>query len=164
MTIILKNKETFKFDDFYFKCAIGKKGLSFNKKEGDLKTPKGNFKIGNLYYRADRINKPLTKLKTIPIKKNMGWCNDINNKKKYNKLVKISKNIKYEKMYRYDNKYDLVLPIKYNFHQPKLGKGSAIFLHLTKNYKNTAGCIALSKKDFLILLKLIKKNTNIIIN
>ena len=164
MTIILKNKETLKFDDFYFKCTIGKKGLSFNKKEGDLKTPKGNFKIGNLYYRADRINKPLTKLKTIPIKKNMGWCNDINNKKKYNKLVKISKNIKYEKMYRYDNKYDLVLPIKYNFHQPKLGKGSAIFLHLTKNYKNTAGCIALSKKDFLILLKLIKKNTNIIIN
>ena len=119
MTIILKNKETLKFDDFYFKCTIGKKGLSFNKKEGDLKTPKGNFKIGNLYYRADRINKPLTKLKTIPIKKNMGWCNDINNKKKYNKLVKISKNIKYEKMYRYDNKYDLVLPIKYNFHQPK---------------------------------------------
>lgn len=164
MTIILKNKETLKFDDFYFKCTIGKKGLSFNKKEGDLKTPKGNFKIGNLYYRADRINKPLTKLKTIPIQKNMGWCNDINNKKKYNKLVKISKNIKYEKMYRYDNKYDLVLPIKYNFHQPKLGKGSAIFLHLTKNYKNTAGCIALSKKDFLILLKLIKRNTNIIIN
>jgi|TARA_B100001741_G_C16356959_1_gene506836 L,D-peptidoglycan transpeptidase YkuD (ErfK/YbiS/YcfS/YnhG family) len=164
MTIILKNKETLKFDDFYFKCTIGKKGLSFNKKEGDLKTPKGNFKIGNLYYRADRINKPLTKLKTIPIKKNMGWCNDINNKKKYNKLVKISKNIKYEKMYRYDNKYDLVLPIKYNFHQPKLGKGSAIFLHLTKNYKNTEGCIALSKKDFLILLKLIKRNTNIIIN
>ena len=164
MTIILKNKETLIFDDFYFKCTIGKKGLSFNKKEGDLKTPKGNFKIGNLYYRADRINKPLTKLKTIPIKKNMGWCNDINNKKKYNKLVKISKNIKYEKMYRYDNKYDLVLPIKYNFHQPKLGKGSAIFLHLTKNYKNTAGCIALSKKDFLILLKLIKRNTNIIIN
>ena len=164
MTIILKNKETLKFDDFYFKCTIGKKGLSFNKKEGDLKTPKGNFKIGNLYYRADRINKPLTKLKTIPIQKNMGWCNDINNKKKYNKLVKISKNIKYEKMYRYDNKYDLVLPIKYNFHQPKIGKGSAIFLHLTKNYKNTAGCIALSKKDFLILLKLIKRNTNIIIN
>ena len=164
MTIILKNKETLKFDDFYFKCTIGKKGLTFNKKEGDLKTPKGNFKIGNLYYRPDRINKPLTKLKTIPIKKNMGWCTDINNKKKYNKLVKISKNIKYEKMYRYDNKYDLVLPIKYNFHQPKLGKGSAIFLHLTKNYKNTAGCIALSKKDFLILLKLIKRNTNIIIN
>jgi len=161
MTIILKNKETLKFDDFYFKCTIGKKGLSFNKKEGDLKTPKGNFKIGNLYYRADRINKPLTKLKTIPIKKNMGWCNDINNKKKYNKLVKISKNIKYEKMYRYDNKYDLVLPIKYNFHQPKLGKGSAIFLHLTKNYQKTQGCISLTKKDFLILTKVIESKNKI---
>ena len=87
----------------------------------------------------------------------MGWCNDINNKKKYNKLVKISKNIKYEKMYRYDNKYDLVLPIKYNFHQPKLGKGSAIFLHLTKNYKNTAGCIALSKKRLFDFAQTYKK-------
>ena len=30
-------------------------------------------------------------------------------------------------------------------------------MHLTKNYKPTAGCIALKKKDFLIMLKLIKK-------
>ena len=76
---------------FTSSVLLEKKVFHLIKKEGDLKTPKGNFKIGNLYYRADRINKPLTKLKTIPIKKNMGWCNDINNKKKYNKLVKISK-------------------------------------------------------------------------
>jgi len=43
-------------------------------------------------------------------------------------------------------------------------KGSCIFLHLTKDYKPTQGCIALKKKDFLIILKLIKKKTKIIIN
>ena len=46
----------------------------------------------------------------------------------------------------------------------KLGKGSAIFIHLTNNYKPTAGCIAISKKDFLILLKIISKKTKIKIN
>ena len=45
MTIILKNKQTLKVDDFYFKCVIGKKGLSNKKKEGDMKTPKGIFGI-----------------------------------------------------------------------------------------------------------------------
>ena len=40
-------------------------------------------------------------------------------------------------------------------------KGSAIFIHLTTNYKQTAGCVALKKKDFEILLKLIDKETRI---
>ena len=161
MTIILKNKDTLVFDDFYFKCSIGKNGLSKDKKEGDLKTPKGNFNIDCLYYRSDRMKKPKTKLKVISIKKKMGWCNDINNKKKYNKVIKVSKKIKHEKMYRLDHKYDLVIPIKYNFKKPIIGKGSAIFLHLTKNYNSTAGCIALQEKDFLIMLKIINKSTKI---
>ena len=64
-------------------------------------------------------------------------------------------------MYRKGSIYDLVIPIKYNFLKPKIGKGSAIFLHITKNYKPTAGCIAISKNDFLILLRLINKKTKI---
>ena len=40
-----------------------------------------------------------------------------------------------------------------------LNKGSAIFIHITKDYRPTAGCIGLSEKDFLILIKIIKKNT-----
>ena len=161
MTIILKNKDTLVFDDFYFKCSIGKNGLSEGKREGDLKTPRGNFDIDCLYYRSDRIKKPKTKLKVIAIKKEMGWCNDINYKKKYNKVIKVSKKIRHEKMYRLDHKYDLVIPIKYNFKKPIIGKGSAIFLHLTKNYNSTAGCIALNQNDFLILLKLINRKTKI---
>ena len=161
MIIYLKNKHTLQVDNFYFKCSIGKKGLTKKKIEDDKKTPIGSFKISHLYYRKDRIKKPQTHLHCIPIKKNMGWCDDLTNKKNYNKLIKVDKNIKHEKLYRNDKKYDLLIPIKYNFKKRIIGKGSCIFLHLTKNYKPTAGCIALKKKDFLIMIKIIDKDTRI---
>jgi len=164
MTIILKDKATLVFDDFIFRCAIGVKGITKKKVEGDKKTPIGTFSLGNLYYRKDRNIKPLTKLKCIPIKNNMGWCDDVNSKKYYNKLIKINKKIRYEKLFRKDNKYDFIIPINYNSKKPKIAKGSAIFIHLTKNFKPTSGCVALQKKDFLILAKLINKKTKIKIN
>ncbi len=161
MTILVKNKYTLQIDEFKFKCSIGKRGSTSTKKEGDKKTPKGVFGIGNLYFRKDRLDKPLTSLKCIEIKKDMGWCDDIRFPKKYNKLFKINKKIKHEKLNRKDNKYDLLIPIKYNFKKPVTGKGSCIFIHLTKDYNPTSGCVALMKKDFLIMLKLIKKNSKI---
>jgi L,D-peptidoglycan transpeptidase YkuD (ErfK/YbiS/YcfS/YnhG family) len=164
MTIILKNKGTLLFDDFIFRCVVGKNGLTKNKIEGDKKTPIGTFSIGNLYYRNDRYPKPSTKLKCIPIKKDMGWCDDIKNKNNYNQLIKINKNIKHEKLFRSDYKYDFIIPINYNTKKPKIGRGSAIFIHLTKKYQPTSGCIALKKKDFLILIKLINKRTQIKLN
>ncbi len=164
MSIILKNKYTLQIDEFKFKCSIGLNGVSVKKREGDKKTPKGTFELGNLYYRKDRLIKPKTSLNCIEIKKNMGWCDDIKLPKKYNKLINVSKKIKHEKLKRKDHKYDLLIPIKYNFKKPTVGLGSCIFIHLTKNYKPTAGCIAVSHKDFLIILKLIKKKTKIVIN
>ena len=161
MTILVKNKHTLLIDEFKFKCCIGKNGSTKSKKEGDKKTPKGTFEIENLYFRKDRIEKPFTLLKCIPIKKGMGWCNDIRFPRKYNKLFKIEKRIKHEKLKRKDYKYDLLIPIKYNFQKPIPGLGSCIFIHLTKDYKPTAGCIALKEKDFLIVLKLVKKNSKI---
>ena len=161
MTIFLKNKHTLQVGEFRFKCCIGKNGLSKKKKEGDKKTPVGIFKIGNLYYRKDKISLPKTKLKCIRINPKMGWCDDLKNPKNYNKLIRAKKNINHEKLYRRDGKYDLIIPIKYNYKKPILGKGSCIFLHLSKNYKPTLGCIALSKKDFLIMIKIIDKNTKI---
>ena len=161
MTIFVKNKHTLQIDEFKFKCCIGKKGSTRNKKEGDKKTPKGTFKIENLYFREDRIKKPQTLLKCIKIKKNMGWCDDISFPKKYNKLIKIDKKIRHEKLKRKDNKYDLLIPIKYNYNKPTTGKGSCIFIHLTKNYKPTAGCVALKKNDFMVMLNLINNKTKI---
>ena len=164
MTIFVKNKHTLQIDEFKFKCCIGKRGSTKNKKEGDKKTTIGLFGIENLYFRKDRKKRPSTVIKCIEIKKNMGWCDDIRFPKKYNKLFKIDKKIKHEKLKRRDYKYDFLIPIKYNFKKTVLGRGSCIFIHLTKNFKPTAGCIALKEKDFLIMLKLIKKNSKIKIN
>jgi L,D-peptidoglycan transpeptidase YkuD (ErfK/YbiS/YcfS/YnhG family) len=161
MTILVKNKHTLQIDQFKFRCSIGKKGSTKNKKEGDKKTPKGHFEIENLYFRKDRKKQPLTQLRCMEIKDNMGWCDDVNFAKKYNKLFKIEKKIRHEKLKRKDHKYDFLIPIKYNFKKPISGQGSCIFIHLTKDYKPTAGCIALKEKDFLIMLKLINKNTKI---
>ena len=161
MIIYLINNHTLKVEDFYFQCVIGKNGTSNKKIEGDKKTPKGTYRLGDLYYRKDRNVEPETKLKCIEIKKNMGWCNDLKNKKKYNKLIKKNEKIKHEKLFRADHLYDFFIPIKYNSDKIIVGKGSCIFLHLTHNFKPTAGCIALKKQDFLILLKLLKKNTKI---
>ena len=161
MTIIVKNKETLIFDEFIFKCCVGKNGFSNSKIEGDKKTPKGKFSLGNIYYRKDRKKKPATELKILEIKKNMGWCDDVNSKRFYNRLIKLNPKIKSEKLFRFDYKYDFFIPIKYNWKKVKIGIGSAIFLHLTKNYKPTDGCIGLREKDFLILIKLIKKDTKI---
>ena len=163
MKITLKNKYTLKIDDFKFKCCIGKNGLKKNKIEGDKYTPKGTFKLGTLYYRKDRVKKPITSLKIKNIKRNMGWCNDSKNKL-YNQEIKVNKNIKHEKLFRKDYKYDYLLIIEYNTRKIKPNKGSAIFIHLTKNFKATAGCIALLQKDFLIMVKLINKKSTIKIN
>tara|TARA_B100001094_G_scaffold6414_1_gene5686 strand:+ start:136 stop:627 length:492 start_codon:yes stop_codon:yes gene_type:complete len=160
MQIIITNKDTLLYDEFKFKCSAGKNGKTTNKVEGDNKTPKGSYFLGPLYYRKDRLSKPLTRLKVLEIKENFGWCDDVKSKF-YNKPIKINDKIKYEKLYRKDKKYDLLIPIKYNSNKPKENKGSAIFLHLTSNYKKTQGCIVIAKKDMLILLKLINKQTKI---
>jgi|TARA_B100001540_G_scaffold291761_1_gene289572 L,D-peptidoglycan transpeptidase YkuD (ErfK/YbiS/YcfS/YnhG family) len=160
MLITVKNKDTLIIDEFKFRCCIGKNGLTKNKLEGDKKTPKGIFKLGSVYYRKDRVKKPNTNLKIKIIKSNHGWCNDFKNKN-YNKEIILSKNNKGEKIYRKDHKYDYFVQIKYNSPNAKPLKGSAIFLHLTKNFKPTAGCIAVDFNSMLIILKLLTLKSKI---
>ena len=160
MKIIIIKKDTLLYDEFKFKCSIGKNGKTTKKIEGDNKTPKGLYALGPLYYRKDRFPKLSTKLKKIEIMKNFGWCDDVKSKF-YNKPIKTNINVRHEKLYRNDKKYDLLIPIEYNSKRPKKNKGSAIFLHLTINYKKTQGCVAIKEKDMLILLNLINKKTKI---
>ena len=161
MTIFLKNKHTLQIDDFYFKCSIGKKGVTRRKKEGDYKKALGTFTIGELFFRKDRMSKPITSLKVLEIKNSMGWCDDIKQPSKYNRLIVIDNKIKHEKLKRKDHKYDLLIPINYNTKKPIVGLGSCIFIHLTQNYKPTAGCIALKKNDFFVMLKVLRKDSKI---
>ena len=160
MIIKLKNKDTLICDDFQFKCSIGKNGLKKNKSEGDNCTPIGIFSLGPVYFRSDKIEKPDTKLKTFIINKQMGWCDDPNNTQ-YNKKIILNKKIKAEKLYRKDKIYDIILLINYNTRRIVKNKGSAIFIHVTNNYRPTRGCITLSLNDIEILLKIIKKNSKI---
>ena len=93
----------------------------------------------------------------------MGWCDDPNSKY-YNKLIKFPFSESAERLYKTNISYDMFLVINYNLKNIKKNKGSAIFLHIAKrNYKPTEGCIAVSKKDFKLLLQHIKKNTKILI-
>ena len=162
MNIIIKKKFLF-YKGYKLKCSIGKSGISKSKKEGDFATPKGIFKLGLLYYRKDRIKSLKSKIKKKIIKKNMGWCDDINSKK-YNKQISFPFKYSAEKLYRKDNIYDIFININYNQLPIVRGKGSAIFLHLSDTkYKPTNGCVGIQKKDFLKILPLIEKKTKILI-
>jgi L,D-peptidoglycan transpeptidase YkuD (ErfK/YbiS/YcfS/YnhG family) len=90
----------------------------------------------------------------------MGWCDDPQSKF-YNKEINIQNNEGHEKLFRKDCSYDCFIVINYNTKNIKPKKGSAIFLHLTKNYKKTAGCIAVKEKDLFVILKLITKTSKI---
>ena len=159
MIIHVKNKNTLIIDDFILKCCIGKNGFNLKKREGDYSTPKGLFSLKKLYFRKDRIGIPKCRLDKKIIKKNMAWCDDPEHLK-YNEEIKTHNKHNKEKFYRIDHVYDYIISISYN--EEKIpNKGSAIFIHLTNNYKQTAGCIALKKKDFEILLRLIDQKTKI---
>ena len=160
MNIIIKKHFLF-YQGYKLKCSIGKMGTAYSKKEGDLSTPKGLFKLGLLYYRKDRIKLAKCKIKNKVIKKNMGWCNDIRSEK-YNREIFFPFKYSAEKLYRNKKNYDIFINIKYNYSPIVNGKGSAIFLHLCKKkYKATSGCVALEKKDFLKIIPLINKRTKI---
>ena len=161
---IIVNKKFLLYKDYKLKCSIGKSGITSFKKEGDLTTPKGIFKLGTLYYRKDRIKLSKCELKNKVIKKNMGWCDDVKSKK-YNQQIYFPFKYGAEKLYRKDKTYDIFINIKYNNSPIIKGKGSAIFLHTTnKRYKPTKGCVAIQKKDFLKIIPLINRNTKISIS
>ena len=162
--IIINKSGYLKYKNLKFRCSLGKAGIGKKEKEGDKITPKGTYKIVKIYYRNDRVKKILSNFKLFKIKKNMGWCDDPKSKK-YNQLIKLPSKYSYENLYRKDNIYDLILILNYNMNPIVKNEGSAIFIHVAKkNYKKTAGCIALKKKDLKQLILKIKKKTKVIIN
>ena len=160
MHITINNKYL-NYNNYKVKCAIGKRGIGNKKKEGDLITPKGHYKIKFLLYRKDRVKKIETSIKKVVIQKNMGWCDDPKSKK-YNQLVKLPFKYSFEKLYRKENTYDIILVLNYNMNPIKQNKGSAIFIHVAKKkFKKTEGCVAVRKSALLKIIKKLKKNTKI---
>jgi len=162
MNIKFKNKILY-FNKYKIKCSIGKRGITVKKIEGDNKTPAGRFKFKSIFYRKDRVPKIKTILQKIVIRKNMGWCDDVNSNF-YNKLIKFPFSKSAEKFWIKDNIYDVIIILNYNMNPILKNKGSAIFLHVArKNYTPTKGCIAISKKDMYFLISKINTKTKLII-
>ena len=159
---ILINNKYLKFNNYKAKCCIGKRGIGLKKKEGDLITPKGKYKIKYILYRKDRV-KIQSKIKKIVIKKNMGWCDDPKSNE-YNKLINLPSVYKHEKLYKKENFYDIIIVLNYNMSPIVKNKGSAIFIHVArKNYKKTEGCVAIKKAHLLKITKDLKNNTKVLI-
>ena len=157
------NKKYLSLNNYKAKCAVGKRGIGYKRREGDLITPVGSYKIKYILYRKDRIRKIQTKIKKFAIKKNMGWCDDPKSKK-YNKLIRLPFSDNYEKLYRKENIYDIILVLNFNMKPIIRNKGSAIFVHVAKkNYEKTEGCVAIKKIHLLKILKELKKNTKVMI-
>ena len=162
--IFVSKSSYLKYQNLKFKCALGGAGIRNKKKEGDNITPKGTYKIIKIYYRKDRLKKLHSKFTLTEITKSMGWCDDPKSRK-YNHPIKLPTKYSHENLYRRENIYDLILVLNYNVKPTIKNKGSAIFIHVAKkNYKKTAGCIALKKADLVLLVKEINKNTKVIIN
>ena len=162
MHIKLKNKKLY-FEDYKLKCAIGKRGITSKKREGDQKTPRGSFKFISLFYRKDRVKKIKSNLKKFVIRKNMGWCDDVNSKH-YNTLIKFPFKFSAEKLYLKKKIYDIILVLNFNLRPVIRNKGSAIFLHISdKNYKPTKGCVAVILRNMKLLLKKINRKTTLTI-
>ena len=156
------NKKYLTFNNYRAKCSIGNRGIGIKRKEGDLITPKGKYKIKYILYRKDRV-KLQSKIKKIIISRRMGWCDDPNSKQ-YNKLIKLPSVYKYETLYRKENIYDIIFVLNYNMNPIIKNKGSAIFIHVAKkNYKKTEGCVAIKKKQLMKIAKDLKRSTTVII-
>ena len=157
-----------------FECQIGNNGVtpSYKKKEGDGSTPLGKWKLKNIYYRRDRVHllnvKKFVRKKIIPIEDTFIWCDDFRSKF-YNKLIKKNYpqqklNFSYEKLFRRDNVYDLVIELNYNQNPIIKKKGSAIFIHCSSiGYKPTLGCVALKKNNLKYLINNLQKENYIYI-
>ena len=156
---ILINEKYLTYKHYKVKCAIGKRGIGLKKKEGDLITPIGQYNIKYILFRKDRIKVIQSKLKKTPIQKNMGWCDDPKSKK-YNQLIKLPSKFNFEKLYRNDEIYDILIILSFNTNPVIKNKGSAIFIHIArKNYPSTKGCIAIKKNDIKRLASEINRNT-----
>ena len=140
-------------------CALGKAGVicADQKREGDNKSPLGDWPIRFLFYRADRIALPETSLPFAPTTPFDGWCDDSKAGTIYNKHILLPSPWSCEKLWRDDNVYDLVIVLGHNDAPARLGLGSAIFMHVKRgDYEGTEGCVALHRDDLLEIISIAK--------
>ncbi len=146
------------------RAAIGPGGIAIKGGEGDGITPRGTFPVREIFYRADRIAKPVTALPLRATQKNDGWC-DAPDDPNYNRPVTLPYPASAEQMWREDHLYDLVVVLGYNDDPVVKGLGSAIFLHLARtDFSATHGCVALAYDDALAAIAQLRPGDQVVIS
>jgi len=137
-----------------WRCAVGRSGVTLNKREGDGATPVGRWPLRRVLFRPDRLEAPPCNLPVDALSPDDGWC-DAPTDPRYNEPVTLPYPASHERMWREDALYDIVVVLGHNDDPPQSGAGSAIFLHLaTPDYGPTEGCVALARDDLLTYLRL----------
>ena len=150
--------------DRLYRCALGKGGLTANKREGDGATPIGRFTVRDLLFRRDRIVAPTTGLASRSINVDAGWSDDPADPA-YNREIRRPHRFSHEALYREDGLYDLIVPLGYNDEPPVSGLGSAIFLHVARNdYGPTEGCVAVDRTDLINIIYYLMIGDALVIN
>ena len=143
--------------------ALGRAGIKANKREGDGATPRGNFRLKRLWWRADRHPRPATLLPVRPIKPDDGWCEDPSDRH-YNRLVKLPPRSPADRLARKDALYDFIIEIDHNTRPRVAGRGSAVFIHVARpGFAPTAGCVALTTPSLRRLLARVGPRTRIMV-
>ena len=140
-------------------CALGRSGIAGRKREGDGATPRGLCRPVAVYWRADRLSRPATRLPTLALAPDDGWCDDPADRR-YNRPVRLPYGGRHERLWRSDRLYDVIVVLDYNLAQPRKGAGSAIFLHVAgPGFPPTEGCVAVSPEAMRRLLSRIDAGT-----
>ncbi len=135
------------------RAALGRNGVTADKREGDGKTPLGAFALRGLYYRPDRLPPPATALPLLALDPDSGWSDDPADPA-YNRRVALPYGFSHERLWRDDSVYDLIVPLGYNDDPPVAGLGSAIFLHCARpDWTPTEGCVAIAHEDLARLVE-----------
>ena len=156
---------TLALGDKIFPCALGKQGITLSKQEGDMKTPRGEFPLRSVFYRYDKLSKPIySQIPMMAILKEDGWCDDPKDRA-YNQSVMLPYHASAEHLWRDDELYDVIIILGHNDEPVEKGRGSAIFLHVAKEkgngFEGTEGCIALKKQDLLEILPILSPETTL---
>lgn len=137
-----------------YSCRIGRAGFIDHAKgrEGDEKTPLGKYNLRFGLYRADRLPIPKSSLTFRPLRRDDGWCDDVNDPA-YNRFIRVPYPASHEGLWREDGAYDIILVISHNDSPPVFGNGSAVFIHVAQpDARQTLGCVALTPD---VMVKLI---------
>ncbi|MEP3655895.1 MAG: L,D-transpeptidase family protein [Litorimonas sp.] len=156
--VINTNASRLKIGELDLPCRIGKSGAvpMIDGREGDGKTPLGEYHLRFGLYRADRLPAPQSKLTFRALRKDDGWC-DAPNDPAYNRFVRLPYTPSHEKLWREDGAYDVILVMSHNDSPPKPNLGSAVFIHVAQpDDRKTLGCVALAPEEMVKLLPLLK--------